>query len=210
MNYLQLCQRVHLECGLSGSGPQAVTNQTGVNAKIVSWVAQAWNELQMRRPDWKWLWAQDTLALVPGQREYDLPADFDHLIPGLTRLDGAELEILPYQDLRMIPSATGRPYAAAVTPADRFLLLSEPTEAGTLTFEYIKTPQQLVSVADIPALPGAYHIAIVYLAVTKYAAHDDHGQLFQDAKYNWEYWFGKLVDRETIGAVTLGAPLDAY
>lgn len=207
MNYLQLCQRTHQECGLSGQGPQAVTNQNGVNAKLVAWVQQAWNEIQLRRPDWRWAWREGTLDTVVGQRDYPLPGK---LHPGSVRCAGTELVLLNYLEARDRLVAAGRPYAATVLPSGEMRLLSEPDEVYPITFDYTTAPQVLVSGTDTPDLPPEFHIAIVYLAVTKYAAHDDHPQLFQDAKYNWEYWFGKLVDNETIGAASLGVPLDEY
>lgn len=222
MNYLQLCQRVHSECGLSGSGPQAVTNQTGVSAKIVSWVRQAWDEIQLRRPDWRWMWRESDLPLVPGVRDYNLRdelPDFGRLLPeSVTLLREGQayrtpLQMLPlrtFQDAYGGDAAAGAPAAFTVTP-DAKLRLSAPADAAhTLQVEYQVLPQELTANLDLPEMPEAYHIAIVYLAVLKYAAHDDHPQLAQDAKFNYEYWFGKLVDAETPAHFIGGVPLDEY
>ena len=58
MNFLELCQRVRQDAGVSGEGPTAVTGQSGILSRIVSWVKQANNEIQLKNKDWRFLWAQ--------------------------------------------------------------------------------------------------------------------------------------------------------
>lgn len=55
MNYLELCQRVRLECGLAGAGPTTTQGQVGQLGRIVQWVDTAWEELQNHRSDWWWM-----------------------------------------------------------------------------------------------------------------------------------------------------------
>lgn len=60
MNRLQLCQRLKLECADSGS-ITSTTAQSGSNERIVTWIDQAWLEIQTRRPDWNWMRASALL-----------------------------------------------------------------------------------------------------------------------------------------------------
>ena len=52
--YLQLCQKLRQECEVGGTGPSAVTGQTGELARLVTWIADAYTELQQEY-DWLWL-----------------------------------------------------------------------------------------------------------------------------------------------------------
>lgn len=54
MNRLQLCQRMYLECGISGAITSTL-NQIGEANRVVTWVDQAWNNLQALHDDWDWL-----------------------------------------------------------------------------------------------------------------------------------------------------------
>lgn len=224
MNYLQLAQRLHLECGLSGSGPQSIANQTGVNAKLVSWVRQAWEELQTEREDWRWAWRQAALTLTPGQASYDLPA----LVPDYGVIVRDALTVMWPGDAYNVsegihadyPSfartyergapAQGRPIIFTVAPDRSLRLAPTPDVAYDLAFEYFASPQVLATGTDIPILPAQYQMAIVYRAVMLYAAHDDHPQLFQDAALNYERWLRRIMATETPQVRVSGVSLDAY
>jgi hypothetical protein len=51
VNYLAICQQTRQECDASGTGPSAVTNQTGESKRFVDWCAQAYTEIQNKRGD---------------------------------------------------------------------------------------------------------------------------------------------------------------
>lgn len=62
MNFLQLCQRSVSECGVSGTLTTTV-GQTGSLGRIVSWVGDAWNDLQTEEDDWDWMRSSNILGL---------------------------------------------------------------------------------------------------------------------------------------------------
>lgn len=76
---LQLAQRLKLECSDSGTISTTIS-QTGSNERIVTWIDQAWLEIQNRRPDWGWMRASALLGsasplsfvTVAGQARYPL------------------------------------------------------------------------------------------------------------------------------------------
>jgi hypothetical protein len=83
VNYLQICQRACQECGVANGAAAAtvlptVVNPTGSAARIVSWVGDAWNELQTLHDDWEWmrssvlLGAGVSFQTVAGQASYPL------------------------------------------------------------------------------------------------------------------------------------------
>ena len=53
--FLQLCSDTRRECGVAGTGPTAVTDQSGQLENIVNWVKNAFVEIQNRHQDWLWL-----------------------------------------------------------------------------------------------------------------------------------------------------------
>ena len=60
MNYLQLCQRTAVECGVaSGSAIQTafptVIGATGSLGRICGWINDGWTDIQMDHDDWDWM-----------------------------------------------------------------------------------------------------------------------------------------------------------
>ncbi len=70
MTFLELCQRTHAEAGLAGSGPTSPLGQSGMNAKVVNWVRDAWNDIQQMHNDWNFLWKSSNVTLLAGSRSY--------------------------------------------------------------------------------------------------------------------------------------------
>lgn len=77
MNRLQLCQRLMLECGISGTLASTI-NQTGEFNRVVTWIDQAWNDVQTQHDDWDWMRSSNVLGAgasfptVAGQASYQL------------------------------------------------------------------------------------------------------------------------------------------
>lgn len=51
MNYLQLCQQVYVDGGISGSLSTTV-GVSGEALRVIKWVSQAWSEMQTKYDDW--------------------------------------------------------------------------------------------------------------------------------------------------------------
>src|SRR5437016_13675204 len=71
-NFLDLVQRLSLECGIPGSGPVTTVNQTGQTADLVNWTASAWMDLQTKHLDWSFMLVSPGLsfATIAGQAFY--------------------------------------------------------------------------------------------------------------------------------------------
>lgn len=61
MNRLALSQRLALECAVSGTLTTTI-NTTGEQLRIVTWVDQAWNDLQTEHDDWNWMRSSNLLG----------------------------------------------------------------------------------------------------------------------------------------------------
>ncbi|MDE1943468.1 MAG: hypothetical protein KGI47_10065 [Betaproteobacteria bacterium] len=70
MNLLQLVNASMQECGASGSALTTTANQTGEAARFVSWVQQAWIDIQSLHQDWGFLRTSCAFPLVGGQDYY--------------------------------------------------------------------------------------------------------------------------------------------
>ena len=98
MTYLELCQRLHLELGIGqgspGTKPSAVTGQADKLLQIVTWVAQAWQEIQLAQEKGAWSWMLDTCTLetTAGTQAYNVASQRSLSVSGITRT-GSTAEI---------------------------------------------------------------------------------------------------------------------
>ena len=58
MTFLELCQTVRQEVGLSGTGPTTVVSQEGQLKVVVDFVIEADHQVQGLWSDWNFLWSQ--------------------------------------------------------------------------------------------------------------------------------------------------------
>lgn len=214
MTFLELCQRLRQEVGAAGSGPASVTGQHGEYARLVGWVQQAWTEVQTKRPDWLFMWAEGEIEMEDGYREYALPNDWASFIPGTIFLGDRRLRLLPYPEFRRRyrSEAPAEPRHITVTP-DQVLTLSSsvqidapPAPGQTLSFEYYRSPQQLTANDDLPRLPEPYHMLIVYRAMVQYGLYENAGEVVQQGMVN----AGPLMlqlERTQLPAVTMAGAL---
>jgi hypothetical protein len=184
MNFLALVQRAYREYGLAGSGPAAVTNQSGRNSDVVEWVKSAHEEIQSERNDWTFDWAQGTFALTAGQDTYDPSADFGISggVRGFSRdplasyayptAQGVNARVFlgfrPWEEFRglTVPPASGNvPTVFTMRPDGDVQYYPKPSAAATVVHEYTLVQQVLADPTDIPRMPGWSHMAIVWKAV---------------------------------------------
>ncbi|QJQ93915.1 MULTISPECIES: hypothetical protein [Halomonadaceae] len=210
MTFLELCQRLRQEVGAAGTGPAAVTGQHGEYARLIGWIQQAWMEIQTRRTDWRFSWAEGEVELESGYRDYALPDDFARFIPGTIYLDDRQLTLLPYSEFRrrFRKAAPERPRHITVTPGDVMRLGGAltfdgmPSEDETLSFEYFRKPQVLSANGDTPRLPEEHHMAIVYRAMTQYGLYENAPEVIQQGASN-EARLMNEIERSQLPAVVL-------
>lgn len=218
MNYLQLTQRLWLEAGASGTspGPSTVVGATGEDARLVTWTNAAWTDIQNAHTDWDFMRASASFTTVAGTSTYALgsgagtvgvtAATFGAWARNTGRCyttatgttDEQELEYIPYDAWRngyligSLRSVNVRPEVVAISPAKGLCL--PPTLAGfTVTMDYFTAPVDLVADANVPSLPAAFHLAIVYRALMMYGAYESASEAYDRG----ELEFGKLMRRMT-------------
>lgn|SRR5574340_323564 len=214
MNFLQLVQRLHSDCGGTGTGPTTVVGQTGEFARLVNWTNAAWMDIQQAHQDWNWLRTSLTpFATVAGQTTYSPTAapmsltDFGAWDRDSFRVyetasgisSETPLTYRPYDLWRdtyligALRSTTSRPDVVTVCP-DNSLGFGPITAAGySIVGDYFKLPTEMSANADIPILPTQYHLAIVYRAMMFYGRYYGAPEVYQAG----ELEFTKMMRRMT-------------
>ena len=204
MDFLGLCQRVRQDAGVSGEGPTAVTGQTGILSRIVSWVKQANNEIQLKNKAWRFLWAQGSGNTIKMGGEY-FPADFGLVKPRSIATFRYNTKTLIERDWdwyqREVKAAGkdnehGIPTYFIVRPDEKILLFPIPADVGTVTIDYYRKPVQLVNGVDKPLLPEEYHEAIVCRALMLYAHYEEDTYLFQVKLAEFNQWINLISQTE--------------
>lgn len=215
MNYLALCQRARSEAGITGSGPTTVVAQSGQLEKIVKWVAEAWDAIQLMRPNWLFMHAEGTFNTDANVRDYlaadksinDLKLwDRDSFLiydPTIGETDQNELQFLSYGRWRaqyrnrMNTRDNARPEFLTILPDNKIRLEPRPDKAYRLDFEYRRTKQTLTADTDEPTgLPDDFHMMIVWKALMLYGFYEDAPEVLEEAEINYEpYEYRLLVEQ---------------
>lgn len=221
MTFLELCKRVSRECGIAGTGPAAVTGQSGEASRVVNWVISAYDDLQIKRPDWYWLRGSFSFATTADDGRYTssdagIASRFQDWDLASLRLyltstsDEQELCFVPYDKFRsqylVGPQTSSRPYHFSVSPAKELLLGPAPNDTYTVSGEYYKAPQTLAADSDEPELPSRYHMAIAYRAMMMYARFESASEIYEDANTNYKRLV-RAIELNQLPGIEMGAPL---
>jgi hypothetical protein len=219
LNKLQLTQRLRQEAGIPGSGPTTTVGQQGELGRLVSWIEQAYEDLQDTRPDWEFLRSDFSFNCVVGTSTYapstvtDLANwKYDSLRVYMTDLDDEQWLIYKpwdlFRDTRLIGSTrtqTGRPIDFTIKPDKSLVLWPIPDDTYTIDGEFYKAAQTMDTDTDVPAFER-HHMVIVWNALERYASYVGEPSLF--AKAQKEY--GRLLNKLTLDRtrnITVGCPL---
>lgn len=203
-NFLQMCQDLRAEAGLSGTGPASVLNQTGMSGMIVKWVRDAYSEVLKMHP-WSFLWARvDSTPLVIGQATYlttELGASdmgkiyrtkmFDITTPGINRIN--------YVQWKTIDEATptaGTPRYWSRRPDGKVVFAPVPDAAISIKLDYQRDGHMLINNTDTPLIPDpTLYKAIVMRALMYYALYDENMSAMQDADRQFTVLLSQMCER---------------
>lgn len=230
MNYLQLAQRLRQECAVSGTGPVSVLNQTGMAGLLVSWLDAAWVEIQGLHNNWNWMREPFAFDTAAGVGDY-LPTAITNTLTGQPMTDlrfwhketfRAQKPVIGVQDeqwlveweyqifrntYRFNLQMQGRPVVFAEKPNGKAIMLgSLPDDIYSITGEYQVTPSHLTADADVPDLPEAYHLLIVYKAMQSYGLYEAAPEVLNRGQIEYQKLLTQL-EREQLPDVYLGQPL---
>ena len=201
MTFLELCQELRRESGAAGTGPTAVTSQTGENLRLVNWVKESWRRIQRARDTWRWMRADAAgYSLVAGTASYLRSAivasrfgrwirDSIFLVHPTTSMK-VYPEFMEWDKFRLnfLHGATpdnSQPQWFSIAPDESLYFHPPPDVAYVLRASYQKSAQELTANADEPEMPEDFHMAIVYGALMLYARYEAAQEILGEAKQSY-------------------------
>lgn len=222
MNFLALCQRLRSEAGISGTGPTAVTGQTGMLERVVEWITAAYQDIQNKHATWRFLRDDFSFSTIASTQEYTPTAvsitDHAQWIEEDIRVyenvgDEYLLHDPTWDDFRLAylygsnRSLTGKPIAQAVRPKNNGLnLWPIPDAVYTVVGEYYKIPDVMSADADLPLFPARFHMIIVWRALMLYAAWAAADEKYAHGKTEYDALYLDL-EQDQLEQVIYGEPL---
>jgi hypothetical protein len=188
--YLALCQKFRQEVGVSGTGPAAVTSQTGMYAKIVEWIADADEDICSQYLDWGFLWTQWETSTIIGTKDYSAPSDFGMWDEESFYLDSTsstyrQLKIMDYwywrENHRNGTKTNDKPSFVVIRPDKAIIIESPPDAVYTLTADYYKTETRMTVNTDTSPIPSKFDRIIIARAKIYYAEHEDAPEVMNGA-----------------------------
>jgi tetratricopeptide (TPR) repeat protein len=193
VNYLALCKRLRQEAGYSGNGPASVDGQSGEMQRVIDWIAQAWTEIQVMRKDWRFKLSPFSISMTSGETQKLISLDMRDLKSDsimVQRADGSRTYPLhvSIEELRKYRREQDSPQTYPFIVAQENGLIEVYPDLGedvTIQGEYYRAPEVLTNNTDVPDLPEAYHLLIVWGALMQLASYDEAGNLYQRAAENY-------------------------
>lgn len=186
--FLELAQRTHLECGISGESPATSVGAVGTNLNLFVWVNEAWRWLQRTRPDWHFMHGSFSFTTTGGQITYT---------PTQAGITAGAVSSWRRDTIRRYHTATGQSSEVRMTyhPYDEFrdtylisslrtaqrdpqhfsvdksfnLMIECPLVGYTITGEYYAAVTGMDSDEDAPSLEVEDRMILVYKAMEFYA-----------------------------------------
>jgi hypothetical protein len=229
MNYLQLAQRLAVECGVA-TAPTSVLGQTGMLAKLVNWTNDAWLEIQGMHDNWNWMRQPFTFETVANVGDY-LPATITNTVTGNLMTDlrywwkdtfRCQKKSIGVQDeqwlveweyqvfrntYRFNVQVAGRPVVFAIKPNGKAVMLGQiPNDVFEVSGEYQTLPISMTTDTDVPGAPEHLHLAIVYKAMQFYGLFEAAPEVLSKGNTEFSRLMNQL-EREQLPELYLGNPL---
>ena len=211
--FLELCQSLRQECGVSGTGPTAVTSQTGMNKKLVDWINRAWKEVQSARPDWLWMRKSFSFSTIASTGNYtasgisltDVGNWYRYTFRVYLTSGGVAGEVdlpwIPYDDWRdgygIGEQVEDFPICFTIKPDKSLQIAPIPNSIYTISGEYRQSAQSLSANADEPGLPAEFHNLIIYKAMMFYGAHEGAPDVYADGKEQYRILRNAMILDQT-------------
>lgn len=210
MTFLELCQKLVRKAGIS-SAPVSVLNQVGEAGRVVDWIAEAYEFVQNKHPDWEFLRAGVSFPTTAGKERYT-PAEALQLTFGQWRFaltwrcyhtaqgvaDEQIIDYMPYDDWRstyMMGTnrlATGRPQIVTQAPNQSLVFWPTPDDNYTIIGEQYTAPAVMAANTDVPIFAARFHNAIVYRALMLYGEFEGDPNTFSTGQTEFARYLSML------------------
>lgn len=227
MNFLQLVNQLRVECGVSGPALTTVTGQTAgnENSRMISWVQQAWNDIQTSKEDWLFMRDSFVFNTVALQQDYTiadtgLSATFANWKRDSFRCSSvgsnyADEQLMNYMEWTTfrnlykyanMRTTYNRPVVVSIKPDKSLSFGAIPDIPYTINGEYYVQPITLTADSDTPALPSRYHMLIVYRAMMYYAGYEAAPEVLSRGEFEYKRAYSRL-EIDQLPTVISGPPL---
>lgn len=229
MNYLQLINRVRVECGVSGASTPliSVTALSGESARIASWVNSAWVDIQTAKEDWQWMRNPVEFNLVTQQQIYTpteagVGSTFanwkrDSWRASSVGQDYKDEQLLNYMDYTTfrnlymyanMRNTYARPVVVTVDPDKRLGFGTKPDQPYVISGEYYVQPTEFSASTDAPpsVFPTRFHMMIVYRAMMFYGGYESAPEVYQRGEFEFKRLMNRL-DIDQLPTLVSGPPL---
>ena len=224
MNLLQLVNQTRVECGVSGPTLSTAQGQVGESGRMVSWVQQAWIDLQTSKEDWLFLRKPFNFNTTGAQWQYTATdaglSDFGNWkrdsfrcsSVGQDYKDEQLMNFMEWTTFRNLyryanmRNTTARPVVISITPEKDMAFGSTPDQAYVIDAEYYTQPVSLSADSDTPALPTRFHMAIVYRAMMYYAGYEAAPEVLSRGDFEYRRLYSRM-EIDQLPTLVSGPPL---
>ena len=186
MTFLQMAQRLALDCGETRTGLTTVVGQSGRLLRCVNAIASAWLDIQQQHQDWRFLRLSTSFLTIDGQPTYTVTEcgltagtlgmwvrdSFRVYLTSAGLGNETHLSFCHYDlwrdryQIAALRSVKTRPTEITITPNDGLGLGLTPAVGYTVLGDYYRAPVTLTADGDVPALPEKHDaMIIVYRAM---------------------------------------------
>lgn len=209
MDYLALVNRAKLESGRSGGALATIIGAAGDDLRLVNWTASAYEKVQRKTDEWRWMRSTVLASIPAGQLAHDpavdmliQPADSvaltdfrgfrapsdDYTVTMLDPLNATSewrLGWLDYDEFRkrfMVGThESAPPVNWSVSPDNKLLVGPTPDILYHVRFDYRTKVMSLALDADEPTMPQDYHMIIVWETLKSLASFDAASEVYARA-----------------------------
>lgn len=223
MTFLQMCQRVYIEGGISGM-IASTQNQTGEALRVVGWVQSAYQEiLNDQGIGWNFTHPSAVVKLTPGKGDYTFAelnlaegvqwdtssmrvAVNDNLSDETFVIGQRFPEFRNYWLFSSRRTVQSRPLNCSVDNDTHLRIAPLPDIAYNLVIQYQRSPAPLVKDEDATILPDRFQMAVVWKALRHYGMYEAAPEVVSRAELEYKVLLEKLYNDQT-PEVIVGEPM---
>lgn len=204
MTFVQLLERLRVECGVSGQPITDVTTVTGEHLRLKNWLQSAVLDIQRQSGGlWEFLRREGSHTIpVDGSllsiAEWSAEAvaqwkiDEFRIAPfGTARGLSIPMVFVPYDQFRngvgLLTTPAAKPIYFTVRRGDKAVLVAPQADAQyTLFFDYWSAPIAVEDDDDQPPFPLEFHMLAVYKAMQDYGLYEAAPEVVQRARDRYD------------------------
>lgn len=171
MTFLQLVNALKVACSVSGAGITTVVSQSGEALRLVTWIQDAYEDIQNENFDWLFLKADSSFTTAINTNIIPVPSGLNVWdVERIYDSSGNNVEMIEYAAHKEFIDVTntGTPSLFVIKPDNTLIAIPYPDDTLTYTFDYFIDPDTLDIDADEPLIPAQFQRIIIARAMIYY------------------------------------------